>query len=770
MGTPCWAVLLLLCGLLPGGLEAVQLEVAVVDSATGAPLPGAHVVVGRKVVAADSLGRARLSLAPGRHQMRASHVGYRPAARQIRLGEVPLKLSFRLVSVSLELPEVQQSARREPTAPGAIELSIAQLKTFPGPAPDPLRLVKVLPGVSAPDDFSSAYNVWGGSFAENLIYVDGVELEMPVQVRRGLAEGLSPVNPDLVDRLLFQGGDFPVRWGDKLSSLLAAEYRIPEKTFAGGVTLWPMHQRLFAEGRRGRLHWISGARRADWGGLASGAQVRGKYQPRYWDWQAALGMDLSDGSRLSAFGAILNGDFLLEPGRVRLRYNCTSIPGRYGCDSFQGTGEGREGFTYQTRVLGLRWQQQNLQFSANLLQQEEDEDTALRYELLWTPLMAAPATMPTLQVERAESHFASWRLDLAGEGNLGAWSLGGGLRLADLNASTYHFEEVEAGDWHYLVEEGQHQAEQRADSGHLYAQRQWKVGKGELAGGLRLVRYRATGQSLVLPRLSLNLPLDVRLRLLAAAGVYAQPPLHREFLGAQHLRAQRAYQGSAGVEYALSAQSSWRGEVFYRRFGDLISYTLDDLRLTYSGSDDAVGYAWGMNTHLRGQVSRLVGIFSYGYLVAKEDLAGDGRGYLPRPTDQRHTLSAYVEDRMRLREDRFLKTSRLYLAVYYGTGFPYTPKLRPAGEGQALVDGLRHSRRDRGYYRFDMGLAQGVELWGLQMELRQEVGDIFDQFNVVGHTYLLTPAGVPVELRQGMGRRYLTLGVSVDLGGQAVER
>lgn len=767
MGVRYWRPLLLLfCGLFPGILRATQLEVALADSATGAPLPGAHVVVGRRVAAADSLGVARFSLAPGQYQVRVSHVGYRPAARQIRLDSASLRISFRLASVSLEMPAVEQSARRETVSPGAIELSVAQLKTFPGPSPDPLRLVKVLPGVSAPDDFSSAYNVWGGNLAENLIYIDGVELELPVQVRRGLAEGLSPVNPDLVERLRFQGGDFPVRWGDKLSSLLAAEYRIPEKAFAGGFTLSPMHQRLFAEGRRGRLYWISGARRADWGGLTSAAQVRGQYQPRYWDWQAALGMDLPDGSRLSAFGALLNGDFLLEPGRVRLRYNCMIA----GCDAFQGTGEGREGFTYQTRVLGLRWQEQGLLLSAQLQQQEEDEDTALRYELLWTPFMAEQATIPTLQVENAESHFSGWRLDLAGEGNLGAWSVGGGVRLADLNASAYHFEQVEAGDWHYLVEEGQEQAEQRDYSGHLYAQRQWKVGAGELGGGMRLARYQATDQFLALPRLSLNLPLTVRLRLLAAAGAYAQPPLHREFLGARHLRAQRAYQGSAGLEYALSTQSTWRGEVFYRRFDDLISYTLDDLRLTYSGRNDATGYAWGVNTHLRGQVSQVVGIFSYGYLVAREDLAGDGRGYLPRPTDQRHTFSAYVEDHMRLRWGRFLKTSRLYLAAYYGSGFPYTPKLRPAGEGPALVDGLRHSRRDRGYYRVDMGLAQSLELRGLRVELRQEVGNIFDDFNVVGHTYLLTPDGVPVELRQGMGRRYFTLGVSVNLGNRSAER
>jgi hypothetical protein len=388
----------------------------------------------------------------------------------------------------------------------------------------------------------------------------------------------------------------------------------------------------------------------------------------------------------------------------------------------------------------------------------------LRYDLLWMPLNTPRATTPTLQVENAAGHFAGWRLDLAGEGKLGAWSLGGGVRLADLHASTQHFEEVEAGDWHYLVEDGQQQAQQRADSGHLYAQRPWKAGKGELESGLRLVYYQATGQSLVLPRLSLNLPITVRLRLLAAAGAYAQPPLHREFLGGQQLRAQRAYQGSAGMEYALSAQSTWRGEAFCRRFEDLVSYTLDDLRLTYSGRNDAAGYVWGMNTHLQGQVSRLVGIFSYGYLVAKEDLAGDGQGYIPRPTDQRHTLSAYVEDHMRLREDRLLKTSRLYLAGYYGSGFPYTPKLRPAGEGSALVNGLRQSRRDRGYFRVDMGLAQKLDLWGLQVELRQEGGNIFDDFNVVGHTYLLTPTGMPVELRQGMGRRYFTLGIAVTIG------
>jgi hypothetical protein len=184
--------------------------------------------------------------------------------------------------------------------------------------------------------------------------------------------------------------------------------------------------------------------------------------------------------------------------------------------------------------------------------------------------------------------------------------------------------------------------------------------------------------------------------------------------------------------------------------------------VVYSGKNDAKGYAYGLNSNLRGQLSQLVGLLSYSYLVTREDLEGDGQGYLPRPTDQRHTISAYLEDQVEQLRWEKLRASRFHLRLLYGSGYPYTPKVADATQDEGLVpiDGMRNSRRNRYYFRFDLGLTQTINLGGWEVQVQEEVANLFDQYNVVGHTYLPTPTGRLIELRNALGRRVYSIALS----------
>jgi hypothetical protein len=194
---------------------------------------------------------------------------------------------------------------------------------------------------------------------------------------------------------------------------------------------------------------------------------------------------------------------------------------------------------------------------------------------------------------------------------------------------------------------------------------------------------------------------------------------------------------------------------------DQISFSTDDLQIRYSGRNDASGYAYGSNTQLRGQISGLVGTIGYSYLVTRETLSGIDAGEARRPTDQRHTLSAYLEDRMELRWSR-VRSSLFHIRVLYGSGFPHTRQL-PDSEASsfALVDGERNGADGRSYLRMDIGMMQTVDLYGRSVEVRQEVANLFDQFNVVGYRYLPAPDGAAIELRNALGRRVYNLSVSV---------
>ena len=198
----------------------------------------------------------------------------------------------------------------------------------------------------------------------------------------------------------------------------------------------------------------------------------------------------------------------------------------------------------------------------------------------------------------------------------------------------------------------------------------------------------------------------------------------------------------------------------------MISYQIDDLRMRYSGENDSKGRVFGVNSKLRGKLDSLIGIVSYGYLLARENIIGDGHAYLPRANDQRHTLSMYLEDRMFLdfSRVRFLDYSRFHIRVLYGSGFPHTPKVVAIAEDgrPQLTDGPRNSVRDRPYFRFDVGMTQSTSLWRKTLHLREEIANVFDQYNVLGYSYLPSPSGKPIELRRSLGRRVYNVSVSVE--------
>jgi hypothetical protein len=370
-------------------------------------------------------------------------------------------------------------------------------------------------------------------------------------------------------------------------------------------------------------------------------------------------------------------------------------------------------------------------------------------------------------IEKYAGRLEEWKAGAGVQARLEAgdhtWEAGTGVQATDIQGWVEGLAEVDHTSGRYPLDAMQAQTDRQTLDRYLYCQGLWHVGRASLAEGLRLSHFDATGEFVVLPRLSLECLLRPGWTLGLAAGRYAQPPLYGEFLGKggpSRLKAQRADQASLGLDGQMGPASTWRTEVYCRWLRNLVSYSVDDVRVVYSGTNDAKGYAYGMSTLWRGQIAQLVGLISYSYLVTREDLAGDGRGYLPRPTDQRHTASAYLEDQVEALRWKWLGASRFHLRALYGSGFPYTPKVADTTPGLALVDGPRNSRRDHPYFRFDLGLAQTVYLGEWQLQVQEEVGNVFDQYNVVAHTYLPTSASSPVELRHALGRRVYNVALS----------
>ncbi|MDP7361917.1 MAG: hypothetical protein QF768_04885, partial [Candidatus Latescibacteria bacterium] len=136
---------------------------------------------------------------------------------------------------------------------------------------------------------------------------------------------------------------------------------------------------------------------------------------------------------------------------------------------------------------------------------------------------------------------------------------------------------------------------------------------------------------------------------------------------------------------------------------------------------------------------------------------------VPTASDQRHTATLYLEDQMNLRGG-WMEASRFHIRALYGSGFPSTPRLPVLdADGQIVgfTSGDRHASRDDPYIRFDVGTTQVFSVAGLQIEVREEVANLFDEFNAVGYRQLPTPDGSMALLPRGLGRRVYQGEVSV---------
>ncbi len=224
------------------------------------------------------------------------------------------------------------------------------------------------------------------------------------------------------------------------------------------------------------------------------------------------------------------------------------------------------------------------------------------------------------------------------------------------------------------------------------------------------------------------------------------------------LYAQKADQITLGFSSRLSPRLQLDGEFYYRWLSDLISFDQKDVWLAYSGRNDAEGYAYGLDVRLQGEwLPGTSNWVSYSYLVAREDLEGDAYGYVPRPTDRRHLMTIYMEDRM----ERF-PFSRFHVRLLYGSGYPYTWERWEYDEEAGrywLKKGPRNQFRMVFYARFDVGFTQTFELGNdLSLQLREEVLNLFNHYNVLSHQVAFGQ-----QIDRSLGGRTYNIGVQISI-------
>ncbi len=649
-------------------------------------------------------------------------------------------------TIQIDGVEVTATGRRR--AEGITTLAPEMARRIPGANAGVENVLKLLPGVTSNNELSTQYGVRGGNYDENLVYINGFEIYRPFLVRSGQQEGLSIVNSNLVQQLRFSAGGFQARYGDKLSSVLDITYKQPAGySLDLEASLLGASAALETLSANKKFSSLSGVRYRDNRLFVNSQQTQTNVNPAFADIQSLLRYRYSDKFHLNFLGNIALNRYRNQPLTRQTNFGTLDEP-RALLVYYQG----KEDHRYSTAMAALQadflpHEHLNLKWTAAAYHTTEEEfsDILAQYELgaVDTDLGGDSPGDPIAsrgigaQYNRSRNILDALFLTLGHQGsytkkkNTLEWGIRYGfedfrdqIREAEFIDSAGYFirppqppspnnqpeQPFESPLFPFEGISAENATQNHRISGYLQYSWQTAWDKADLYfnAGLRARLWTlrgagipTTAQAILSPRLQLALKPHWKSDMLfrAATGVYQQPPLYRELRDATgsiqpEVKAQRAYHWVLGHEYSFRL---WERpfhlvtEAYYKYLDRVNPYTLEDVRIRYAARNNATAYAGGLDLRMYGAfVPGLESWVSLGYLQTRENT--DGRGYIPRPTDQRFKLGVLFQDYI-----PSMPQVRMYLNLVYQTGLP--------GGSPAYADPYLFQNRLRDYKRADLGIS-----------------------------------------------------------------
>ena len=762
-------------------------EGVVTESETGLVLPGVSILVNDTNfgTASGKSGQYTLQLPEGTYALRFSYIGFKTYIDSVTV-QSNLNTVFH-VELMTTVIEGEEVVVEDETMLGAgiQQITPEQVTRMPSPFKG-FQALLVLPGVSANNELSNQYSVRGGGFNENLIFLNGFEIHMPFRPRQGEQEGLGLFNPEMARRITLYTGGFPSRYGGKISSALDIEYQ-PSRELTTSATLSLLDGTATASSTKGPLSWQIGFRKARARRFFSTQELKGNYQPDYEDLQLQLTYALTPRHQLELLGLYANHDFRLDPRGRRTFYGTVSANGgpsdlrsvwlSYSDDSQETDG-------YQTGLVGLRhralirshW---SIQHDVSYYGTQEQESFLLKGHAILYDIMT-DSDAERVEVPRGiafQEDFADNSItvtSIIGQG-LYEWSssrhaLEAGWSYKRLSFDDQLLEEsiVQGADLNeepvrIVVDSLVGTATFNAAQFSFHVEDAVSLHPSLLINaGVRADWYDFNQEWTISPRASLRYEPSKQLTLTTSAGIYYQQPAYRELRGTpspdqplsqslnRNLRSQRSAQFTAGAELFIPSRRLYlRSEAYYKHLSDIISYSLENVRINYSGLNDAKGYIYGLDLQTRGEfVPGMESWINYSFMVARERflpqyITDFNAGSLPRPADQRHTVALYVQDYVPADP-----TWKLHMRILFGSGLPYTPPVpgRRLGSVIAQVPGPRHSAKYPEFRRIDFGTTKIITIINhpkpLQLEITAEILNVFDIVNTVTYSWLPDATGI----------------------------
>ncbi len=676
-----------------------------------------------------------------------SMVGYKTKTRVLRKprGKQTLQVVLYPNNVLSEVNVTAEKIQSDQTQ----ELKVKDMKAAPSVNGNAVEgLIQQQAGVSTHSELSSQYNVRGGAFDENSVYINHVEVYRPFLVRSGQQEGLSVINPYMVDKIGFSTGGYAAKYGDKMSSALDITYKTlkakgKKPVMEGSVAASLLGADTYIGLGTRKLSWLNSVRYKTTSYLLGSLETKGEYKPNYLDYQTYLSYQPNKRWKIDFIGNISDNHYNFEPSDRETTFGTME-----NVKNFRVYFDGQEKDRFLTYfgTLGITRNitdktSVSLSGSTFYTKEQEKYDIQGQYWLdqtetseslgvgtyfeharnyLTARVMSAKLMLKhkankhdveaalTFKREHIEEHSVEYEMrDSAGysmpHDGKNLYMIYSLKARNELNANRI---ESYLQDTYRFTSRGKVTKEDKDTANHEANEQRTLY---TLNYGVRLSHWNFNHETILSPRISLGIiPAgheNTTLRF--AAGLYYQAPFFKELRDTstvngvtvatlnEKIKSQRSIHFIAGYDYRFKVNEQrykFSAEAYYKALSNLVPYSVSNVKVVYYGQNEASGHAAGIDLKLYGEfVPGTDSWLSLSLMNTKMNLNGTS---IPLPTDQRYAVNLFFTD-------YFLgsKKWRMSLKLAFADGLPFAAPHRELET---------NSFRATAYRRADIGMSYQI--------------------------------------------------------------
>ena len=626
-------------------------------------------------------------------------VGYGVRKRVFRRPKAQMTVQI-VMHPAATLSEVTVTQHRRQTSQTE-QLNSKDLKLSPSTTGNAVEeMIQQQAGVSSHNELSSQYNVRGGSFDENSVYINQTEVYRPLLISSGQQEGLSVINPNMVEKIGFSTGGFEAKYGDKMSSVLDITYR-RLNGFEANATASLLGASGFIGYGNSKFSMSHGIRYKTNKYLLGSLETTGEYNPNYIDYQTYISYNPNKIWTIDFIGNISDNHYNFKPEDRETNFGTMADVKQF---KVYFDGEEKDRFSTLFGALGITRNikdSTSIKFLTSAFHTKESEtyDITGQYWLNDTQTQESLGVGTYMEHTRNNLTADVVSFKLIGHHQTRRHNIEAGIsfKIEKIKEKSREYEMRDSSGYSIphsadrldLIYTLRATNEVKSNRIEAYLQDTYRWHKGNnfytLNYGIRLANWSFNKETTVSPRASLAIvPAfnnDVTIRL--AAGLYYQAPFYKEMRDTmtingmttailnEHIKSQQSIHFIAAADYRFKMMNrpfKFTAEAYYRALSNLIPYNVQNMKITYYGENLCKGYSSGIDFKLYGEfVPGTDSWLTFSLMSTKMKYNNE---WIPMPTDQRWAVNLHFTDYFP-GTDRWKMTLRLAFADGLPFGAPH---------------------------------------------------------------------------------------------------